>query len=163
MKWWKTIENFENYEVCYAGLVRNKITKRILKLEKCKGYLRVSLSNNGKVKRFLVHRLVAIYFLENPKNKKCVNHKNGDKEFNHYLNLEWNTYSENEMHSYNVLGKINSQRKLNEFQVKDIIENCIKADRKNIYLFPGNVYSFMVKYNVDRKTILNILNKKYYV
>lgn len=41
------------------------------------GYERVSLSKNGKAKRFLLHRLLAIYFIPNPLNKNCVNHKNG--------------------------------------------------------------------------------------
>jgi hypothetical protein len=170
MEVWKKIKGFEDYYVSNYGNVKslknNKI--RLLKQENNRGndkgfYKRVSLCKNNVVTRFQIHRLVAIYFIQNKDNKKCVNHIDGNPSNNHYKNLEWSTHSENEIHSYNVLGKINSQRKLNELQVKDIIENCIKADRKNIYLFPGNVYSFMLKYNVDRKTILNVLNKKYYV
>jgi len=156
MKWWKKIEGFENYEICYVGLVRNIKTKRILKQEKCKGYLRVSLCKDNVVKRFLVHRLVATYFLENKENKKCVNHKNGDKEFNHFLNLEWVTHSENERHSYDVLGKINSNRKLTEFDLIDIRQNCVKG--KN-----SNVKNFSNKYCVNVTVIYNVLKNKYYV
>ena len=48
----------------------------------------------------LIHRLVAITFLDNPNNKLTVNHKDGNKLNNHLCNLEWATYSENCKHSY---------------------------------------------------------------
>ena len=53
----------------------------------------------------LVHRAVAKAFIPNPQGKPCVNHKDGNKLNNHVSNLEWVTYSENERHSYDVLGK----------------------------------------------------------
>jgi len=69
------------------------------------GYPRIGLSNNAKRKYFIVHRLVAIHFIPNPENKKCVNHKNGIKTDNRVENLEWCTHSENEKHSFDILGK----------------------------------------------------------
>ena len=39
------------------------------------GYFKVGLSKNKKVKKCLVHRLIAETFLENPENKPQVNHK----------------------------------------------------------------------------------------
>jgi hypothetical protein len=72
------------------------------------GYLQVSIMNKGKCKSKLVHRLIAQAFIPNPENKPCVNHKDGNKLNNDVSNLEWCTYSENELHSYSVLGKINS-------------------------------------------------------
>jgi hypothetical protein len=177
METWKTIKNFNNYEVSSFGNVRRKkcqiiysngvITnykEKLLKQEiNRKKYKRVTLSQNNIKKRYQTHRLVAEYFLENPTNKPCVNHIDGNGLNNNVHNLEWCTYSENERHSYNILGKINSNRKLNNDQVNDIINNCIKSNTKNVILFPGNVMKFMLKYNVSRNTILNILNKKQYV
>ena len=135
----------------------------MLNQELCRGYLRVSLSKNSKVTRFQIHRLVANAFYWNYLNKKCVNHINGIKTDNNKDNLEWCSYSENERHSYDFLGKVNPIRKLKENDILDIRQNCKKANTKNVILFPGNVNVFMLKYNVSRKTILNVLNNKYYV
>ena len=54
-----------------------------------KGYLRIHLCKNGKMKHFLVHQLVAYHFIPNPNNYHCVNHKDEDKQNNCVDNLEW--------------------------------------------------------------------------
>ena len=59
------------------------------------GYEYVGLSNNGKVKTHLVHRLVAIAFIPNPDNLPEVNHKNEQITDNRVENLEWVTHKEN--------------------------------------------------------------------
>lgn len=79
--------------------------QRVLKKETTKkGYLRVMLANFGKYKKYYVHRLVAIAFLDNPKNKPQVNHKNLNKTDNSVDNLEWVTNKENYQH-YVILNK----------------------------------------------------------
>jgi HNH endonuclease len=50
---------------------------------------------------FLIHRLVAITFLEN-NGKTYVNHKDGIKTNNNVENLEYVTQSENVQHAYNT-------------------------------------------------------------
>lgn len=80
------------------------VKERILKSHVGKtGYVMAVLggSSNGE----LIHRLVANAFIINGFNAPCVNHKDGNKANNHVSNLEWCTYSENELHSYRVLGK----------------------------------------------------------
>ena len=53
-----------------------------------------------KRKDFKGHRLVAEYFIDNPNDYPIVNHIDGDKANNHIENLEWCTYSQNNIHAY---------------------------------------------------------------
>lgn len=87
-------------------------------------YKNVSFSRNGIMKRFLVHRLVAIAFLEAKKGCNEVNHINGDKSDNRASNLEWVTRKENCDHTHNKLklhiGELCYNSKLTEDSVKKI-------------------------------------------
>lgn len=69
-------------------------------IDRC-GYYEVVFSENGKMKSYLVHRLILETF--NPisnMDSYDVNHKNGVKTDNRLENLEWCTRSENIKHSY---------------------------------------------------------------
>lgn len=60
-----------------------------------KGYLTLSLSKNGKVTKYRVHRLVAEAFIPNPENKLKVDHINAVRTDNKVANLRWVTSKEN--------------------------------------------------------------------
>ena len=65
------------------------------------GYLQIKLiAANGKRKNELVHRLVALHFIDNPEGKAEVNHINHIRSDNRAENLEWLTKSENNKKSY---------------------------------------------------------------
>ena len=59
------------------------------------GYLSVTLSKNGKTKMFLVHRLVANAFIQNPLNLPVINHRDENPLNNHVDNLEFCTQKYN--------------------------------------------------------------------
>lgn len=98
--------NFYNkYHITKCGKIISLTRNKELSPANHKGYLRVTLFENGKRNYWSVHRLVATVYIDNPDNKPCVNHKDGNKHNNDISNLEWVTYSENERHSHDVLGK----------------------------------------------------------
>jgi len=115
---WVEIKSYESiYEVSNTGKVRSvegKITQstkhgtriwtaRELKQKTDKkGYKRVSLYKENTRKDFLVHRLVALAFSENPDNKAMVNHKDGKPSNNYSTNLEWSTSTENVNHAFDT-------------------------------------------------------------
>lgn len=71
------------------------------------GYMTACVYNHGRVKSFLVHRLIARAFLGPPPdstNRWLVNHKDGDKSNNHAANLEYATVSQNVAHHYRLRG-----------------------------------------------------------
>lgn len=115
---WRPIAGFETlYEVSSIGRVRSlgrtvtyawigktkTITKptKILSPETDKdGYRRVTLSKeDGKTKRFMVHRLMGIAFIPNPNNLPQINHIDFIRSNNVLSNLEWVTPKGNTRHS----------------------------------------------------------------
>lgn len=111
---WKDVVWYEwLYQVSNLWKVLSKNHNRTweskeMKLMNRLGYMSIILSKKWVVTTSRVHRLVAIAFITNPENKKCVNHKNGIKTDNRLENLEWCTASENQWHIYNVLWKKNN-------------------------------------------------------
>lgn len=99
-----------NYIITEEGKVFNLTTNKELKGSITEGgYRYFRLSDNGDKYRFYAHRLVAEYFLPNDDDTKIVNHINGNKLDNRVSNLEWITYSENNIHA-NITGLRNSNK-----------------------------------------------------
>ena len=92
---YKDIQGYEGYQVSNHGNIKSlgngkSRKEKILKpVNTTKCYLQVELSKQGKRKKYLVHRLVAQAFIDNPNNLPQVNHKDEDKTNNHVTNLEW--------------------------------------------------------------------------
>lgn len=64
------------------------------------GYVCWTMYKEGNKKAFTAHRLVSLLFVSNPGNLPHVNHRNGVKSYNYYLNLEWVNHRENISHRY---------------------------------------------------------------
>ncbi len=119
----------ENGDVFFKD---RKITEDVCK----NGYARVWIGTMKK--KFMVHRIVAEVYLENPNNYPIVNHKDFNKLNNSVDNLEWCTYLYNSQYNFTVpekmkslkgrripsfTGSLNKNSKLTEYQVKFIREN----------------------------------------
>ena len=96
---WKDISGFEGlYQVSNLGRIKSfqavhrkgKPSEYILKpYVSNNGYKQVFLYNGTKKKKLLVHRIVAMSFIDNPHNLPQVNHKDENRLNNCADNLEW--------------------------------------------------------------------------
>lgn len=91
----KAIKGYEDYLVTDTGQVYSLKSGKYMKLQKNnKEYVTINLCKNGRHKNFLVHRLVAQAFIENPNNKIEVDHINRIKTDNRIQNLRWSDRDE---------------------------------------------------------------------
>lgn len=173
---WKDIVGYEGiYEISNFGRLKSLPKKArsigsagyeyfIQRTEKIRrpsrdtfGYMHAFLHKDGNSKAFLIHRLVATAFIENPNNKYAVNHIDGIKQNNNVSNLEWVTKSENVKHAYSTglmcnKGENHPGVKLNEVIVKEIRLKYIPR------LYSSR--KLAKEYGISKTQILDILNKK---
>lgn len=166
---WKNIpkeivDNFENnYKISNYGRLKNRNNRISNGNINPSGYSWVNI----KTKQYLLHRLVAKIFIENPDNKKIINHKDGNKSNNNIQNLEWVSQSENVKHAYknNLIDKRIIQydllgNKLNVFnsateasQILNLsntsISSCCSGYRNTTYV--GN---YIFRYYNDKDKII---------
>lgn len=142
---WKDVVGFEGkYEVSNFGRVRNKNHQWLLnQYINENGYCIVGLhsrqNNTGKTKHFRVHRLVAEAFIQNPENKRTVNHIDGNKMNNNVKNLEWATHGENIKHGREngLIVHTEKQRETARKSIKKVrqLSNC---NRKPVFSIDCN-------------------------
>lgn len=137
----------KKYIITVYGEIYSKRLNKYLKKESLGGYYRVSLYLDGKKYKIFIHRLVALAYRENILNKPFINHIDGNKENNYFLNLEWVTNSENILHaSINLLNK----KKLTIDSVKSILSNEDNLTQRKL----------AKKHGCCVATINEIINKK---
>lgn len=94
-------------------------------------YLTVGLRKNGKQKHILVHRLVALAFVENPDDKPYVDHIDGNNHNNRADNLRWVTPLENSANPvtkkrhFNVMQKFKGRIGVKSLTYKAVLQYSI--------------------------------------
>jgi hypothetical protein len=150
---YKDVLGYEGiYQVSNLGNVKriNKKNLNYLKpLNNGTGYFQVALCVNSKRKVYLVHRLVAETFIDNPNNFDVINHINGIKSDNTINNLEWCTHSHNINHAVKTGLRIIPKGDLNKKSKK-----IIDTKTGEIYL---STLSLSIKLGINRKTLSNWL------
>lgn len=140
-----------------SGVTRSYIIGEALlaKTPTKKGYLSSTLTRNSKSKRFPIHRLVAIAFIKNTRNKPAVNHIDSNKKNNNISNLEWCTNAENTIHAMNN-GKIKKGEQVSVSKLKN--DDVVKIKE----LLQTKMYHRDIAeiFGVSRVTITNISSKK---
>lgn len=132
----------------YGKYIRNIKGKILSVIYDKDGYQTITLSKDGKEVKHKIHRLVAITFIPNPNNYKQVNHINGIKSDNCYLNLEWCDNAYNQIHAYK-----NGLKTTNRIACIDLETNKI------IKIFPS-LPSIKNELNVDLSTVIKVCKNK---
>lgn len=104
---WKPVAGFDGYEVSDLGRVRSwKMyhhdpgPRFLTPSPTDSGHLRVGLTNGSEDPRTrMVHRLVLNAFVGSRPKGLVTRHMNGDKTDNRLANLQYGTYSENQLDS----------------------------------------------------------------
>ena len=157
MEIWKSIPDYEGYEVSNLGRVKSlKFGKeRILKSHlNSSSYLTVGLFKDNKRKPFQVHQLVAIAFLNHTPSgmKLVINHINFDKQDNCVENLEIVTQRENSnrkhLNSISGYTGVYWNKKAKKWQSQ------IRINKKRVSLgYYINIYDAHLAYENKLKTI----------
>lgn len=154
---WVDIINFPDYKISNFGRVKSlkRSNSLILKQKDIRGYKSICLRNKEIKKSLQIHRLVAIAFIDNEKNKPTVNHKNLKKYDNTVENLEWATHKEQSKHSWefgnrNQSGEKNPNSNLND----EMVFNILKMGK-------FGSWSLLEDYwNIPSSTLWNIIKRK---
>ena len=142
MEIWKNIDEDGVYQVSNMGRIRSfaQGCEKIIKFYKNRfGYYTTVIGQGGRIYAGLVHRLVAMKFVENPHKNLQVNHKNEIKTDNRAENLEWcsakynsNYGTRNERISKKIKGQ--GSRKVYVYDLKgNLIDECcstLEAEKK---------------------------------
>ena len=160
---WVKVKGSDIYEISNFCRVRTIKMKTYINHSKmANGYRAVSLRlvNGKRSASYYLHRLMAEAFLINPMNKRCVNHKNGNKADNSLSNLEWVTHKENAIHAHvnglhdvpRLKGEKHPMSQLNENDIIDILKMGLICE-----ISAEKISKF---YKMHKSTISYILNGK---
>lgn len=130
----------------YDKWLKHKILSEYYTTISNRGY---TISSQKVFDTRLVHRLVALAFVHNPDSLETVDHKDSNKENNHYTNLQWMTRKDNHKKAIEEDGIIIGRT---EIQVK------LSNDEEVLYFDSMNKAARHLEVNVG--SVSNCLNPK---
>ena len=162
---WRDIEELDNkYQISNLGRIKSKeryaktcgegkrlVKEKILKPVKCRnGYLEMQGTNiNGERKVFLLHRLVAKYFIPNPFNLPEVNHKDEVLSNCEMKNLEWCTSKYNANYGH----RNEKCRKALAYKQKRVIQKTLDGE---IIRIRDSLSDIEREINFDESSIIRV-------
>lgn len=155
----KQIDFAKDYYVSKCGKVFHYCNEELIRKKGYykDGYVEVCLKvGKGKYKKRMIHRLVALTYLDNPDLKPQVNHIDGNKENNNLENLEWVSPKENIRHAIKTglidcRGERSSVSVLREEDVIYIYNQCLNGHSRA---------DLARKFNIAETTIWNIITRQ---
>lgn len=141
---WRDVVGYENlYQVSNLGNVKSSYSGKNLKRgTQNVGYKCVNLYKNKVSKTYLIHRLVAQAFIENPQNLPCINHIDEDKTNNRVENLEWCNQKYN-----NNYGNHNKNLSKSLYENDKLSEPIEQYTKNGVY-----VNTYLSSLDAERKT-----------
>lgn len=163
---WERVVGYERtYEVSDLGCVRRIGRARGARCRLMKrspnshGYAAVRLTQDGVGKLWAVHTLVARAFLGPQPKGIHVNHKNGNRNDPRLENLEYVTPSENQLHSYRVLGIPRRKARgeacrhaiLTEQKVREIRSRKAAGESTSVLAYEYGVKAVTIRHIITRR------------
>lgn len=159
---WKPVIGYEGlYDVSNLGRIRSvdRVVQQAGKISHLKGhimaqsvdkdgYLRCSLSKNGKRKTYPVHRIVLNAFVPNPEGKPHVDHINTIRDDNRVENLRWATQTENNNNQRTIqhLKKTINNDGYQQKRLNALSKNGSPKAPKKVYQYSKN-YEYINSFN----------------
>lgn len=155
----KHIKGIEGYSISSEGRIKNHHGRIGEPFGIPNDYTWICIKSN----LFITHRVVALTFIDNPLNKKFVNHIDGDKTNCRSSNLEWTTPSENSQHAVDT-NLLNIRKKIKQYDLEGNLikeyESIREAQEYNDFVLisvKANVsHGFQWRYENDNRPVENI-------
>ena len=114
------------------GRIREFSEKECVPSKTKDGYFELNLGGRNSEK-WLLHRLVAYVWLDNPNNFKTVDHKDGNKANNCVENLEWVTLEENIKREWDNFEGFDLQRNYKSWKISSKLNPTDRLKIKDFY------------------------------
>lgn len=149
------------YMISNYGRLFHKYKNRFLTLNiDTKGYLYKPLAVEGGSINCRIHRLVLLAFAYFPGCEKYIgNHKDGIKTNCFIWNLEWTTYSENNIHAYQT--GLNQKRKIPEDKIYEICELLENPNNSITYIAEKTGVSYSIVAAIQQKRVHTDISDQY--